>query len=99
MEGADPGLCAWPGLRGGSPCDLFIPPQYSFALSPEYVVAFCIFLALCLLLSEFGAGAVLAERALRTSEERIRVSEARFRTLVDHATDAFYLSDEQSRII
>ena len=35
----------------------------------------------------------------RQAEEALRASEARFRTLVDHATDAFYLSDDQSRII
>jgi PAS domain S-box-containing protein len=35
----------------------------------------------------------------RHAQEELRISEARFRTLVDHATDAFYLSDDQSRII
>jgi PAS domain S-box-containing protein len=35
----------------------------------------------------------------RQAEEELRASEARFRTLVDHASDAFYLSDDQSRII
>ena len=35
----------------------------------------------------------------RQAEEELRVSEARFRTLVDHATDAFFLTDEQSKII
>jgi PAS domain S-box-containing protein len=35
----------------------------------------------------------------RQAEEELRASEARFRMLVDHATDGFYLSDDQSRII
>ena len=35
----------------------------------------------------------------RQAEEELRASETRFRMLVDHATDGFYLSDDQSRII
>ena len=35
----------------------------------------------------------------RHAQEELRASETRFRTLVDHATDGFYLSDDQSRII
>ena len=34
----------------------FIPPRYSFELSPDYALAFFLFIALCLLLSEFSAG-------------------------------------------
>jgi PAS domain S-box-containing protein len=34
----------------------------------------------------------------RQAEEALRASEARFRTFVDHATDAFFLHDEQLRL-
>ena len=35
----------------------------------------------------------------RQAEEELRASEARFRTFVDHATDAFFLHDEQADVI
>lgn len=35
----------------------------------------------------------------REAEEELRAAETRFRTLVDHASDGFYLSDDQSRVI
>ncbi len=35
----------------------------------------------------------------RKAEDRLRSSEARFRTLVDHATDAFFLYDETGTIV
>jgi PAS domain S-box-containing protein len=35
----------------------------------------------------------------RHAEEALRASEARFRTFVDHATDAFFLLDEQLRVV
>ena len=35
----------------------------------------------------------------RHAEEELRATEARFRTFVDHATDAFFLLDEQSAIV
>jgi PAS domain S-box-containing protein len=35
----------------------------------------------------------------RQAEEELRASETRFRTFVDHATDAFFLQDEQGRIL
>ena len=40
---------------------------------------------------------VLAER--QRVEQELRASEARFRTFVDHATDAFFLHDEQSIVL
>ena len=38
---------------------------------------------------------VLAHRNLLASQEELRTSEQRFRTFVDHATDAFYLFDDE----
>ena len=40
-----------------------------------------------------------AEAALRARQEELRASEARFRTFVDRATDAFFLMDEQLRVV
>ena len=102
-------LSAWyggrgPGLLASLICITgvsywFIPPVNSFATAPEHVLPFSIFLGLCLLLSEFGAGRRRAEHALRASDERLRASEARFRTFVDRATDAFFLLDEQLTVV
>ena len=36
---------------------------------------------------------------LRHAEHELRASEARFRTFVDHATDAFFLQDDQGNVI
>jgi PAS domain S-box-containing protein len=36
---------------------------------------------------------------LRQTEEALRASERRFRTFVDHAADAFFLQDEQGRVL
>ena len=36
---------------------------------------------------------------LRLAEQELRASEARFRTFVDHATDAFFLLDDQLRVV
>jgi PAS domain S-box-containing protein len=41
----------------------------------------------------------LAHRNLLASEEALRTSEERFRTLVDHATDAIFLYDEEDIVI
>jgi PAS domain S-box-containing protein len=41
----------------------------------------------------------LAHRNLLASEEALRTSEERFRTLVDHATDAIFLYDEDDIVI
>lgn len=35
----------------------------------------------------------------REAEDRLRASEARFRTFVDHATDAFFIHDESGKIL
>jgi PAS domain S-box-containing protein len=44
-----------------------------------------------------GVGRHITER--KRSEEALRESEARFRTLVDHATDTFVLHDEQGNVL
>ena len=44
----------------------------SFDLSPDQALGFFIFIALCLLLTEFGARRRRAAQALRVSEERFR---------------------------
>jgi PAS domain S-box-containing protein len=44
-----------------------------------------------------GVGRHITER--KHSEEALRESEARFRTLVDHATDSFVLRDEQGEVL
>ena len=36
---------------------------------------------------------------LRQAEQELRASEARFRTFVDNATDAFFLHDDQSTVL
>ena len=41
----------------------------------------------------------LAHRTLLASEEALRTSEERFRTLVDHATDAIFLYDEDDIVL
>ena len=48
-------------------------------------------------LRQFGVLQDLTE--LRRTEYELRASEARFRTFVDHATDAFFLFDEESTIV
>ena len=52
---------------------LFVPPVHSFALAAEQVLPFSIFIALCLLITEFGAGRRRVERTLEQSERRFRL--------------------------
>jgi PAS domain S-box-containing protein len=47
---------------------------------------------------EDGLTSVLAHRDLLASEEELRTSEERFRTLVDHATDAIFLYDDEGSV-
>jgi K+-sensing histidine kinase KdpD len=75
-------LSAWyggrgPGLFASLMCAAgllywIIPPSDSFELPSDYALGFSIFIALCLLLSEFSAGRRRAEHALRATEERFR---------------------------
>ena len=93
-------LSAWYGGRGpGLLASLigitavgywFVPPVNSFAIAPDHVLAFSIFIGLCLLLSEFSAGRRRAEHALRASEER-------FRALVQFSFDVYWESDAEHR--
>ena len=95
-------LSAWYGGRGPGLFAVLIcatgilywiiPPTDSFELPSDYALGFAIFVGLCLLLSEFSAGRRRAGQALRASE-------ARFRTFVDHATDAFLLINEDLLVV
>ena len=95
-------LSAWyggrgPGLLASLICATgilywFIPPANSFELSPDYALAFFIFIALCLFLTEFGAGRRRAEHTLRAGEER-------FRTFLDVAADALMIHAEDGTVI
>jgi PAS domain-containing protein len=68
----------------------FIPPADSFELSSDYALGFLIFIALCLLLSEFGSGRRRAAHASRASEER-------FRALVQFSFDVYWETDTKHR--
>jgi len=70
----------------------FVPPVNSFAISPDHVLPFSIFTALCLLLTEFSAGRRRVEHARRESEER-------FRALVQFSFDVYWETDVQHRFI
>ena len=95
-------LSAWyggrgPGLLASLICATgilywFVPPENSFELSPEYALAFFIFLALSLLLCEFSAGRRRALHALRAGEER-------FRTFLDVAADALMVHAEDGTVV
>jgi PAS domain S-box-containing protein len=47
----------------------------------------------------FGIVTLRSRAARKQAEESLRYSEMRFRTFVDHATDAFFMFDEQSKIV
>jgi PAS domain S-box-containing protein len=93
-------LSAWfggrgPGLFASLICAVtilyrFIPPADSFELSSDYALGFLIFIALCLLLSEFSSGRRRAAHALRASEER-------FRALVQFSFDVYWETDAKHR--
>ena len=93
-------LSAWfggrgPGLFASLICAAtilyrFIPPADSFELSSDYALGFLIFIALCLLLSEFSSGRRRVERARRASEER-------FHSLVQFSFDVYWETDAEHR--
>jgi PAS domain S-box-containing protein len=93
-------LSAWyggrgPGLFASVVCATgtlywFVPPRNSFEISPDHALAFWIFIALCLLLSEFSSGRRRTQNALRASEER-------FRALVQFSFDVYWESDARHR--
>jgi PAS domain S-box-containing protein len=93
-------LSAWYGGRGPGLFAVLIcatgilywiiPPADTFELSADYALGFSIFIALCLLLSEFSAGRRKAEHAFRASEER-------FRTLMQFSFDVYWESDAEHR--
>jgi PAS domain S-box-containing protein len=93
-------LSAWyggrgPGLFASLICATgillwIIPPAHSFELSSDYALGFSIFIALCLLLSEFSSGRRRAEHALRASEER-------FHALVQFSFDVYWETDAEHR--
>src|SRR5271166_5524773 len=71
----------------------FAPPLFGLRIDdPEDIVRIAVFLTTSLIVT-----------ALTTKgkhvEQELRASEARFRTFVDHATDAFFLLDEDSTIL
>ncbi|MGZ9039023.1 MAG: PAS domain-containing protein, partial [Burkholderiales bacterium] len=55
---------------------LFVPPVHSFAIAPDHVLPFSIFVTLCLLLTEFSAGRRRAEHALRASDADLKRADA-----------------------
>jgi PAS domain S-box-containing protein len=75
-------LSAWLGGRGPGLCALLvcatgilywlIPPVDSFELPPDYLLGFCLFIGLGLLLVEFSAARWRVQRALEESDERFR---------------------------
>ena len=75
-------LSAWyggrgPGLLTSLICLIgaawLVPPVGSFDVSPEHVLPFSIFIAICLLLTEFGASRRRAQQAMEESERRFRL--------------------------
>ncbi|MGZ9005626.1 MAG: DUF4118 domain-containing protein, partial [Burkholderiales bacterium] len=75
-------LSAWyggrgPGLLASLICMIgaawLVPPVGSFHVSLDHVLPFSIFIALCLLLTEFGASRRRAQRAMEESERRFRL--------------------------
>ena len=69
-----------------------VPPVNSFDIAPGYLLAFAIFIGLCVLFTEFGEARLRVERALEENETR-------FHTFVDSTTDAFFVLDKHLRVV
>jgi PAS domain S-box-containing protein len=75
-------LSAWLGGRGPGWCTLLvcavgivywlIPPADSFHVSPDYLLGFCLFIGLGVLLVEFSAARWRVEHELQESDDRFR---------------------------
>jgi PAS domain S-box-containing protein len=64
----------------------FVPPLFEFRLDdPDDIVRLAVFFTTSLVVTALTA--------------KLRAGEARFRTFVDHATDAFFLLDEDSTVL
>ena len=84
-------LSAWyggrgPGLFASLICAtgilyLFIPPVHSFEMSPDYALAFYIFIALCLLLIEFSAGRKRVQAQLHARQEMLDLAQTAARAV------------------
>jgi PAS domain S-box-containing protein len=78
-------LSAWyggrgPGLLASLICATgilywFVPPVKSFELSPDYALAYYIFIALCLVLIEFSAGRKRVEVKLQSRQEMLDLAQ------------------------
>jgi PAS domain S-box-containing protein len=66
-----------PGLLASLICVIgaawLVPPVGSFHVSPAHALPYSIFIALCLLLTEFGASRRRAQQAMEESERRFRL--------------------------
>ena len=69
---------------------MFVPPAYSLRVSSDHALGLAVFIGLCVLLTEFGAGRRRVEHALRVNEER-------FRTLVQFSFDVYWETDARHR--
>jgi PAS domain S-box-containing protein len=106
-------LSAWYGGRGPGFLALvvcatgilywLIPPVNSFDLHSDYALAFSIFIALCLLLTEFSAGRRRAEQALRAAAAKeeilVRESEERLSALAGSTDEVAFEFDENGKYL
>jgi len=106
-------LSAWYGGRGpGVFASLvcatgvlywFVPPLNSFEVLPHHAPAYFIFIALCLLLSEFGAGRRRVEHALGLESARreilVRESEERLSALAGSTDEVVFEFDGNGKYL
>jgi PAS domain S-box-containing protein len=101
-------LTAWyggrgPGLLASLICMvgasyLFVPPVNSFSTSPQHVLPLSVFVALCLLLTEFSAGRRSVEHRLRLREEERR-QHVRFFESIDRIHRAMQGTDDVEHML